>query len=241
MIFKSACSYVEGKSHKKNNTGCQDRAYCYNNAKGCLAVLADGASTKVKASESAEICCGVINDYFTQESESYNCEELRKTIAFKLNDAFVDEKGFLNTDDFGTTLMFVKVRTDGKYVAGHIGDGAIFLKKNGNWAVMSKPQNGMFSNETYLVPNNYVFEKLRIYTGEIDENSAFILSSDGISDMLCSAEDDSPTNACNIFEQIVGEHSEEESMKILHDELGCFFGQFTNDDMSIAIVVAKAL
>lgn len=236
MEFKTSCAYSQGRSHRRNDTPCQDRAECHIFENSCLAIVTDGAGSKAEAEKSAEICCRITAEFFSIYDCSLSAEEIGNILTDKLNLGFEDEYGYINTNDYGSTLLFVFADNEGRCVVGHVGDGAVFLKKDGLWQRFSEPENGRFINETFFVPTEDLGDHLRISTVTVSQGDCFILTSDGLSELLYDETTETPAEACEIMNTLVREKSSSESRSVLENEMENYFSEYTADDMSVAVI-----
>ena len=83
-----------------------------------------------------------------------------------------------NLKDLASTLLSVAVK-ENNFIALHIGDGVIGMLDDENLTILSKPDNGEFANETTFVTSVDAISHFRLYKGDIDKVSAFMLMSDG--------------------------------------------------------------
>lgn len=222
--YYSARAFCKGE----NRTECQDFANCSENKP--IIALSDGAGSKVHAKGAAtELVNKAIE--MMQTGEKYTSEDIFETI----NEHFYS-KGF-NPDEYGGTLLFVTAH-EGKYFACHTGDGVIMVRKDEEeeFTVLSLPENGMFLNETFFLPSFYKSNHTRVYEGEYANNISFILASDGISSLLYNSESEG-MKCCNKLEDITTQDKADDRLK---DSLENFFCQYSNDDLSVAVLVVRS-
>lgn len=233
MQFKTAGASAAGSLHLDRGTACQDTVLVRTGEGFGFAALSDGAGSKKYAAESARCCCETAAGIFT--GRRMTAEEARQAVYEGINSAFAAE-GSINTDEYGATLLFVYILNDGSYIAGHVGDGAIFKKGAEGWTVLSEPENGEYINETYFLPDREIGRHLRITTGSAAPGDCFILTSDGISDMLYDPETKETMPACGVLEEILAGSTPAEAQEIYAKELDEFFRRYTRDDMSVAVI-----
>ncbi len=88
------------------------------------------------------------------------------------------EKQMCTTKDLASTLMFVA--SDGeKAILFHVGDGVIILRCDNNYAVVSKPYNGEYANETVFINSCNAVETAQADTIDLSQSFSFFLMSDG--------------------------------------------------------------
>ena len=232
--MKAVGAKLQGQTHKKNNQACQDHI-SYRTGKNILfAALADGAGSRRYGGESAKTAVEVTDGYFKRKRKIFcNC----KTVSADISELFerkYKEYG-LKKKDIGTTLLFVAILGN-KYIAGHIGDGVIIMKNAHGISVLSEPENGLYENETFFLPQETEADHFRIYTGEIDQKSGFILASDGISGALYSTKEQKPAyEACEKLIDWIRNASGREGKEILENNLKNAFYNYSGDDKSIVV------
>lgn len=234
MKFRTAGATAAGSAHLSRGAGCQDMILTRESEGYCLAVLADGAGSKKYAAESAKLCCAVAAEILS--GRAMTAEEAGSALCGRILEIF-SMNGGLSTSDLGATLLFVYLLESGKYIAGHVGDGAIFAGSGGCWRVLSAPENGEYINETYFVPED-IPAHLRLYAGTVAPGDSFILTSDGISDMLYDPDTGETMRACGLFEAILNDNESGKAAEIYQNELDTFFRRYTADDMSVAVIKA---
>ena len=185
-MWKNIQIAIQGRSHKISNTPCQDKTFALNNLERCVVSLADGAGSATHSEIGAQCVtkkiCDVLSKnfdkYFSAETSDKVAEELLSTLLEELEKVSVNSN--CNLKDLASTLLAVAVK-ENDFIALHIGDGVIGMLDGENLTVLSKPDNGEFSNETTFVTSIDAISHLRLYKGDIDEVSAFVLMSDGAS------------------------------------------------------------
>lgn len=186
--WKVAGTYVTGLSHINKEIGCQDR-FAFKIANNVTSIsIADGAGSVKYAELGSIIVANQINETITKNFDLlFNAEadEARHklTHAIRTRLGIHAKRYSASIKDFASTLIFASVK-DGKYIAGHIGDGILgFVEKN-ELKILSPPDNGEFVNETYFVTSRSYKTRLRIYKGELGNISGFVMMTDGSCESL---------------------------------------------------------
>ena len=220
-----------GDQHIKNNKLCEDYVNGKFNNDTAVIALSDGGGSKKYALETATILVENIIT-FGLERDIFNATS--KDIVDIMNTAL--KSATLPMEDMGATLLFVVIK-DGKYLAGHIGDGVILLKDNGEFRLLSEPENGEYLNQTYFLPISIEnSHHLRLYTGDVKPDTGFILSSDGIASLLYDSNSNIGMNVCNKLDQWNRIYSFEESRQIIKENIDNVLSQYTWDDISIGVL-----
>lgn len=235
-ISKAKCT---GKSHREFAVPNEDFVLAKHiTTDVSMAVLADGAGSKKYGGLTAEYLVGCVEQYCRENAKR---PDFLNGVKFELF-RFVNEKIIsmiqeTNSvmDDYGSTMVFVIV-CDDKYVAGHVGDGAILYKTQSEFEVLSLPENGEYINQTYFLPTIEKESHFRMYEGRLEKEFCFVLTSDGLSGTLYNPVNNQVSHVCEQIYQWCQKYSEEECDKILEDNLVEVFDKYSDDDKSIAVV-----
>jgi serine/threonine protein phosphatase PrpC len=135
-----------------------------------------------------------------------------------------------------STLLFIAIKND-KFIIGHIGDGVIgMLDNNNEIKVISKPENGEFSNATFFTTSTNYPDRLRILKGTLKNAVGFILMSDGPEESLYNKQDNSLLDINKDIINWLKDNNIQDVKKALTDNLKNVISKNTNDDCSIGII-----
>jgi len=142
-----------GPQHKNKNLCCQDFFAYKNDNKKIVAVVSDGAGSSKYGKIGAKTICETMMDVLWQTDLNH----LKENIAFAIEAArdkliinrFNKTKSVKNLRDFSATLVGVVYYKD-KGLFFHIGDGSAIAFFYDNSYKISKPENGIFSCETFF-------------------------------------------------------------------------------------------
>ena len=243
-MWKNIQVAVQGRSHKISNTPCQDKTFALNNLE-CYAVsLADGAGSAIHSEIGAQCVTKKICDVLSQNFDKYFSAEKSDKVAEELLAVLLEELENIsaasncNLKDLASTLLAVAVK-ENNFIALHIGDGVIGILDGEILTALSKPDNGEFTNETTFVTSVDAISHLRLYKGDIDEVSAFMLMSDGAASGFYNR---SSQNLMPILKKIIAavnilpSEDVENELKKNFSETLC---QITADDCSL-VILSKA-
>lgn len=146
---------IRGPLHKSLGLPCQDYS-CARSAKNKLvAVVSDGAGSAKHSKTGAKIICETLCDLLVNS----NLKTIRTDVVKAINIArqklllhrYNHSKTPADFINFSATLVGVFYYNN-KGVFFHIGDGAGIAFKNGEYSnfIISEPENGAFSCETYF-------------------------------------------------------------------------------------------
>ncbi len=177
----SAC--VTGPSHKVRNIPCQD--YCRYATKGdnFVAILSDGAGSAKYGRIGAKILCDTIIDLLPnvpfkdiKTSIINSIEIARDKLFFHRLNSKNNTRGIMS---FAATVVGV-VYHKNQGIFFHIGDGAAlaFIGNDFTKYVTSKPENGIFSCETYFYTMDDWRECIRFTSFE--KAHTIMMMSDGV-------------------------------------------------------------
>ena len=191
-VWKAAGVSVRGFSHIDSGVPCQDAHAVQIFEHGFVAAVADGAGSARYSERGASL---FVDKLVYASNIPYLLETMdEQSIAIEVKDCIYrcreqllleisesDEE--LALADFAATLM-VAVSNGESGFFFHIGDGAAaaFPKAYPENAIISKPENGQYANETYFVTMNEWEQHLRV-SSFCDNEDTFLLMSDGVTPM----------------------------------------------------------
>lgn len=181
--IKVAAATIQGPMHLNKNLPCQD--YCRYSSRGrnFVAVVSDGAGSAKYGKIGAKTVCGTLIDLLRNCKFSNAEGTVKKAIETARGKI---RRHRLNrnrkTDDmadFSATVVGV-IYYNGCGVFFHIGDGAAlaFNESDSNDFVVSPPENGNFSCETFFYTQENWLQNLR-FTAFKNADAVFLMS-DGL-------------------------------------------------------------
>ncbi|KPA09100.1 hypothetical protein MHK_010685 [Candidatus Magnetomorum sp. HK-1] len=246
MDIQSSKCFIQGRIHKLNNLPCQDRVavYRYNNI--IAMSLADGAGSCKYSDIGAEIVTSEINKLLTKKFDIFfksDGDNIRQQIIETLHDKLKVEaqKRQIQLKELSSTLLFVAIKAN-NFLSGHIGDGLIGVQikkadmEKEDIIVLSYPERGEYANETYFTTGVDVMKHLRLYRGNIDDKSGFVMMSDGAMDCLFNKKENRFALAIERFFEWMENHSEEVINKALEENFSKLIIEKTTDDCSIGLL-----
>ena len=245
MEWKSVCCTVQGRGHAKKNLPCQDKVAHRSEGGVHVIALADGAGSAALSHHGAEcvvnrITAFVVDKFFdiiAQEDGRLVTQELLSVTLQALN----DKAELLNCElkDLASTLLVVAVGSE-KFFLAHLGDGVIGYLDDGGLKTVSAPNNGEFSNETYFVTSTAAVAHIRIYKGDLQKISAFVLMSDGSEQSLYNKRKKTLAPAVKRLMHRTCLIDGEIFTPQLEEALRTVVAQNTQDDCSIAILARNS-
>lgn len=175
---------MQGRSHIKSDTPCQDKTYSIV-ANGTQVIsLADGAGSARLSHYGAEcvtrgICLELIekfDDYFAENNGVVVKQQFLTQIANNLNEKSTQLE--CTPKDLSSTLLVVAIK-DEHFIIAHIGDGVIGYLKNNELKIASHPENGEFVNTTVFTTSKDAIMTMKLIKGNLGQIKGFILMSDG--------------------------------------------------------------
>lgn len=233
---------VQGRAHMKNDLPCQDYTYALHRNGVFVSVLADGAGScsrsDIGAKLAAETTAYLLSEQYDQLLTAER-EECVRIILDEIKNSIRNEPEYIEPlKEYSSTLLFVAVR-EGRYIAGHLGDGVIGGVWNGETFVLSPPDNGEFHNTTYFTTSEQAEERMRIYRGELEDISAFFLMSDGSADSLYNRRNSSLAPALLRMHEWTAKYPAEVVEEALLNNLEKVIREQTIDDCSLAIMALQ--
>jgi hypothetical protein len=188
-MWKSVCCEVQGRGHIKTETPCQDKTKILSRDGAEVIALSDGAGSASHSHFGAECVVNNISAYvadnFRQLIDNVDGKQVKLDIMNILKQSLNDKAVELNCDlkDLASTLLLAAVCEE-KYIIIHIGDGVIGYLDGEELKVASSPDNGEFANVTTFVTSSEALASMRLFKGNINNISGFILMSDGTEQSL---------------------------------------------------------
>ncbi len=182
-IGKIVAASVVGPYHKTKGLQCQDCFDFFQSSSRIVAVVSDGAGSakygKIGAKNVCETLCRVLSKSKLEniKQDIIDAIEIARDclVTHRLNKP-KNENGFI---DFAATLVGA-VYANGKGLFFHIGDGAgiALLNENKDKYVISEPENGIFSSETFFYTMDDWKDSLRFTP--FDKANTLFLMTDGV-------------------------------------------------------------
>lgn len=179
-----------GTRNEKSGLKCQDYIYDLANGPIQAITLADGTGednfARMGAKHSSRILAELLTEHF---EELYDMEKALVQFHIITNVqtelyGLCEEYG-LDLKDLHSTLIGIAVDHEGeRFLAVHLGDGSIGVRRKEKAMVMSYPENGRDRSRTYLTSEHRVGKHIRIYRGRLGDIQEFMLVSDGWNEKL---------------------------------------------------------
>lgn len=245
-LIKAAAARLIGRSHGSTGSPCQDAVAIFQNRSGVCVALADGAGSKTRSEIGAQIAstkaAKVALDAFEQIFLIANSDP-KRAAGLVLNPVLValrrkNKRKREPLDSLASTLLFVAYK-EGRYVAGHLGDGVIGIRHIAETKTLSEPENGEFANSTYFVTDKSALANFRIYTGMVDGEFGAILMSDGTAESLYQRSTRLLAPATQKFFEWSARLSPKRMEAVLLTNLQQVFSQKTTDDCSVAVMTVN--
>jgi len=238
--------FIKGRIHKLNDMPCQDRVAVYSNNNVIAMSLADGAGSCKYSDIGAEIVTLEINKLLTKKFDIFfksDGNNIRQQIIETLHDKLKLEAQKRQTQlkELSSTLLFIAIKAN-NFLSGHIGDGLIGVQiknadiKQEDIHVLSYPERGEYANVTYFTTGVDVMKHLRLYRGNINDKSGFVMMSDGAMECLFNKKEKRFAQAIGIFFEWMENYSEEVVNNALEENFSKLIVEKTTDDCSIGLL-----
>ena len=237
MTYKVSWGICTGRRHLQEGIPCQDCiAVCRGEPVLCCA-LADGAGSRNSSHLGADCVTQTVARQMTDHFEELWAME-DPQLAKEVISGCVQALSQLEPPiyELASTLLFCAAHRDGRYLAGHLGDGVMVLEKNGALLVFSAPENGEYQNETYFITGVDAQQHLRLQRGRWTEPGTLLLMSDGTADSLYHYADQTPAAACQTLAAWLRDGEEDVISQAIQNNLERTFAKRTSDDMSLILL-----
>lgn len=239
-LYKGNCNQVRGYLHIRNNLPCQDKTYYLKNNDLRVMVLADGAGSAkhsdIGAKEAVKCIANYINSSFDSIFKNIRKKSIKEEmiqLIIKKIEKIKPKKN--NIKDYASTLLFIATHKD-RYILGHLGDGAIGLKRGKKVRILSAPENGETENSTFFYTSDSAVNRIRLKKGKVNQDTTFILMSDGAFECIYDKSDQQFTNAIYSFIDWTKEEDEKKVSAAILKNIKNHFVDKTTDDISLSIL-----
>ncbi len=237
MQAKFAAGVVCGRSHAAAGLPCQDRTGGYRDDSLAVVVLCDGAGSCPHSERAAETVVNWLPEYLSRHFEDlYDSTDADVARCLADDGQQALEVLGLPMEECYCTLLFYARHRDGRWLCGHIGDGFVFESDARGVRVLSYPENGLYSYETYFLSQPDAAEHLRLQRGICEGERCVLLASDGSADGLYDQEEHVPAPAVEVLCSWLAspanppETVQQAYLRAMEDKLS----SHTHDDMSLA-------
>ena len=239
MNFQYKCSYATrpGILHAKENLPCQDKIAVLRQNSICAAALADGAGSQPRSDKGAELVSQEAVRLLTEQfGQLWGLNDEERTNALLTALLLPLQKEAPPVKELASTLLFIAGHHDGRFLTGHIGDGAIVWVDDEGTFLYSSPENGTFANETFFLTGEDAAQHFRVKTGVLRQSGAVLLMSDGMAESLIRRSDQTPAPACAAMAKWLQDEEEDRISQAYARNLEQVFSHHSQDDLGIATV-----
>jgi len=235
---------VIGRGHERDGLPCQDFVVARHEGNVVSVALADGAGSKSHSEFGAKAAVTSVMRLITHDFSSlYDLAQAdAKRVADHILEAVlkkietVAQHHKVAIDQLASTLLFVALH-NGKYLAGHIGDGVIVRKNQEGAFLFSEPDNGEYSNSTYFITDQHASLHFRIYSGQMQTSGSdgFMVMSDGAAESLFNRQTKLVSKAASQLMDWSVNTSRKQMDQVIRTNLMQSIRTKTTDDCSIGI------
>lgn len=253
--WKSCGTAVQGVDHIHANVPCQDNVASATGHGVHAIALSDGGGSRKFSHVGSEYATRAAAELMVKKFDEYYCcmeevaaggpkaekaglrlrLEILETVLAAMRTQVNEERTLY---DLGCTLQFAAVK-DGRYLAGHVGDGVIAALYQKGLArrveVLSHPENGEGPNVTFFITDHNAEEHLRLSHGECRHLEGILMMSDGPEEVLYSAAGGMHPNTLKLFDNFVGLRNAEYTAA-LRNFLSANISKHSFDDLSLNVL-----
>ena len=249
--WKLAGASVIGSQHRDSGGRCEDawssvRRKCSDCQEILSVCVCDGAGSTSHGWLGARVSSRVLSSWLADNFDSVfanSAEDNRWAICSVAKRAIrcLAGKAELLLRDYACTVVAIAANTDGRWIAVHLGDGAIIGRFQDGLRPISFPRKGEFANETFFITDEDAAEnlevKLSVECDTVTAATAFALFTDGVEVTLVNRHTRQVAPAlAHMLDWLVG-HAEDEVSQDLEEQLKSVFQQRTGDDCTLAMMV----
>lgn len=250
--WRVAGASVIGISHQKAGAECQD-TWALSQAVHpaslevvTAACVSDGAGSVGKAFAGARLTAFAVSNWLHEHFTSaltLSQDQIGQSCLAKVRRLVrrAATRAGRSPDEYAATLVAVSARSDGSWLALHLGDGGIIGKFGNRVLVVSPPEKGEFANETWFVTSSDALEHLRVYGSpfnpELCKPTGFVIFSDGPEGNLLDHRTGTIAAAASIMLGWLGGHSPARVSRALEQNINTVFREQSYDDCTIVLMV----
>lgn len=237
MEYKISLAAYTGRRHQAEGLPCQDKVCLARTEHVFCAALADGAGSR----ENSELGAACVTEYvaglLTEGFEDLWTME-PEALAERVTEDCVRALAQLEPPiyELASTLLFFAGHKDGRYLAGHLGDGVQILVDEAGPRVFSPPENGVYQNETFFITAEDAADHLRLKKGTLTGEAALLLMSDGMAESLYQHRTATPASACRTISGWLREGDEAVISEALRQNMEKIFSAHSGDDLSLIVI-----
>lgn len=237
MKYKASSAVYTGTRHQRDDILCQDCVRINRDLPILACALADGAGSRANSRQGAECVVQTVTELLEQDFDQFytmKSSEITQIIVQNCYQALSQLEPPIY--EMACTLLFCAFHEDGRFLAGHLGDGVMILEQAGELSVFSAPENGEYQNETYFITGTQAEEHLRIQRGNVNTPGTLFLMSDGTADSLYDYATGTPAIACRTLAVWLRDGEAAVIDQALAKNMEKRLSHHTSDDMSLILV-----
>ncbi len=183
---------LAGRKHRDKGLPCEDSSCSVTKNDVSVICLSDGAgaSQYTHAELGAKCVVQTICDLMVRHFDAFFFD-VRESVVRSIIVAAVQseltilaqENSLPGMDCMSATMLFCAVK-DSRVIFGHIGDGIIAEVTGSGIQMVTMPQNGEDASSTFFITLPNAQDYLRIIRTTTDDAHAYILMTDGLSDLV---------------------------------------------------------
>lgn len=240
--FEVSSAVCTGRAHRSMGLPCQDRIAIRRSEGALCAALADGAGSRPRSETGAACVTACVSETLSGRFEEFWPLEdpaLTERLVRLCLSALAQQR--LPAYDMACTLLFFAAHQDGRFLAGHLGDGAMISVTETGLRVFSRPENGADASETFFITSPDAGAHLRLYRGQLPQSGTLLLMSDGMAESLYQRSTEAPAPVCGRIAQWVHEGDPEIVSRSLERNMETLCAQRSADDLSLIAAAWEAL
>jgi len=241
MKFKIGAFIDRGLDHINREEACQDAVIASQELDRFLIAASDGAGSAKRSDEGSKLLLECVDQKFKELS--CNVPLVIGNVLDVLVNAIHDFRarcksleGAVCLREFACTLVGAVGDTAGACIVFHIGDGAVLFSSSDDVALVSGPENGEYSNETFFVTMENWQDHLRAESFSFSSGALMVMT-DGVTPFALSPKGPFPQFLQPLY-KFLRDTDDREVNKILTNTLSSSKAQsICRDDKALAWVI----
>ncbi len=244
-----AAASVVGLTHEDRGLPCEDAWFVQRGAdlEGrhiLAACVSDGAGSAERGATGAKLVSWVVCHWLFREAMLYateSRERLAESVVGSVKRSLrkMAHRNGVPIGTYASTAVGVSVRSDGQWLAVHIGDGGIVGRFSAGVTPLSLPMKGEFANETFFITDKGAVATIRFCGSTFGDGvapSGFAVFCDGLEHALINRHTGEVAPALGKMLSWLDLYPEDQVTAALHNNIREVFRDESGDDCTITLL-----
>ncbi len=226
-----------GRSHARDDRGCEDAFSIRRTDDGFVAVLCDGAGSARHAAAGSRVAAEAACTFLAERHDIDLDKDALLAAVLAAVDAEAEGLDAVR-GDLASTLLAIKVV--GRHgVVFHLGDGVVIESVCGRPRVLSGPARGEFANTTVFVTSTGAVAHMRMKPFRLTHGlSSLVMSTDGLQPLWLNRQNGVVAQSVEQLAALLDDHDVQVGGDRLAEAVRSYFAPRVTDDSSVVVMRA---